>query len=200
MKIAFITLILVCLYGCSSDNKKPHLEHWLKLDSIINPQACDTLLKAKWDTSVYHKKNNLKPGQYFRILEDLDFDNGNWAAIIVVEHAFRWTWTDSNYFPQSGYYILTDTSKLKSMQRDWVVKYLGADCCTDDFRMYFLRNNKLVFGTGIISDGGEGFQNSIYGYTPLKEERILRKYYGYFSLCKKDFKGVGGFRYNQTSP
>lgn len=198
MRTILIILTFTLLYSCKSDNKRQDPR---KLeDSITTSLLCDTLFNSEWDTTIYPITKNLKPGEYFRILEGLNFDSGEWIALIKVEHGFRWTWPDSNYLSKQGYYILTDKSILKSMQNDWTVKYLGADCCTDDFCIYFIRNNKFVFATGIISDGEEGFQNPIYGFTPLKKGKTLREYYKHFHPCSIDKDETGGFRANKTSP
>jgi hypothetical protein len=184
MKTILILLPIIFLYSCKSDNKKQvvrQVNYSIKVTTL-----CDTLFNLEWDTTIYSVRNKLKRGQYFKLLDGLNFDNGEWIALIRIEHGFRWTWTDSNYFSMKGYYILTDKNILKSMQNSWTVKYLGADCCTDDFCIYFIRNNKFVLGTGIISDGEEGFQNSIYGYTPLKVGNTLRVFYKYFRPCKVD--------------
>ena len=169
-------------------------------DSVKGYNLCDSLINLEWDTTIYSAQKHLKPGQYFKFLDGLNFDSGEWIAVIKIDHGFRWTWTDSNYFSKKGYYILTDKNILKSIQNSWTAKYLGVDCCTEDFCIYFIRNKKFVLATGMISDGVEGFQNSIYGFTPIKEGNTFKEFYKYFRPCNLDNDKLGGFRLKKTSP
>ncbi|MFH0896064.1 MAG: hypothetical protein V2A54_16650 [Bacteroidota bacterium] len=172
--ISVLVLIFSCNNGENKDKKNTSQNHQVSQ----NKSLCDSIKNLKDYTPLVDAP--IKKNSTFKVLRMLNFNEGKWFAVLDCDQN---VYLDSTFLLKKGMYLMNDLNVLKKMQIDWEVKYIGADCCTPDMNIYFFKNGKLFYESGILK-GNEGFQNGVYGWTPVKKNGIIGQYLKTFTLCK----------------
>jgi hypothetical protein len=114
----------------------------------------------------------VRKGEIVSPLKQLDFKKGRWVAYLVIAPA---DYGDLN--PAIGKISCLwseDAELFRSMQEQWNFKYTGGDLATVSSALYFVRDGKIEFESGIVIDKErEGLQGSEYGWLEPVEKHVL---------------------------
>lgn len=117
---------------------------------------------------------NYSKGDTVYLLENCDFDTGDWTAYIVFNR------DDSNRDVRAlafKVYRSDDIQLLKQMKAEWVFDCTGSDIATVQSEILFYQNGELKYRSCIVLDKGfEGFQSPQCGWISSKKEKLLYKY------------------------
>lgn len=108
-------------------------------------------------------------------LKSFDFDDGDWAVYVNFD-PYDLAGLPSS-IPKAIGLKSTDKSLMKHIQRTWRFTYTGSDMATITSAIYFVRNGKLVFDSGIdINAAIEGLQGPEYGWIEPDDKNALSNY------------------------
>lgn len=111
--------------------------------SSINPWS---IYLSTSEVSINSK--NFQKGDTIQVLENYNFDNGDWRAYILIEPE------DSDNFskelPKGRILKTTDKELLKRMQKDWKFIYIGGDFATVQSRLIIYKDDNIVFQSNIV--------------------------------------------------
>ncbi len=113
----------------------------------------------------------IRKGQIVNPMQQLDFGNGEWVAYLVINRA---DYEDLNpAIRKVSCFKSGDVELFKEMQKKWNCRYTGGDSATVASGIYFLRDGKIEFESGIVIDRDrEGLQGE-YGWLEPVEQRIM---------------------------
>lgn len=108
-------------------------------------------------------QQDLKKNDNINLFADLDFDNGNWKAYLVLSS------DDFEYLNSSVHKAscleTTDKQVLKAMQSNWKFRYTEGEISSVGSTILIFKDNKLMFKSGIVLDNyREGLQCQNYGW------------------------------------
>jgi hypothetical protein len=118
------------------------------------------------------KTGTFTKGETFSPLKSFDFDSGDWTVYLCLSH---------DDFPELHPSVTraigfksTDIDLLKKAQESWRFTYSGGDMATVTSEIYFVRDGKLVFKTGIVIDKSiEGLQSQEFGWVEPKAKNAI---------------------------
>lgn len=152
----FITLTLVALFTA------------LWAVSLITGYTLVLLLN---DPGLYITDVAVKKGETVRVLKDLNFEEGNWTAYLVLGND---DWVNSKDYDRNCYRV-RDKAILNQFKNAWEMEITSGDVATVTSYIIFLKDGSPVWKAGVIinDDGLEGFQSSALGWVrPMKKGAI----------------------------
>ena len=157
MTSKYIYLIIICLLLYS-------LSQFTGYSTIVFP-----ISKYKFQP---HKSP--QRGQIVNPLSDFDFGNGKWTVYLEISPSdFR----NLNPLVTKATCLKTsDIQLLREMKKNWNFRYSGGDVATVNSTIYFVKNGRLVFESGIVIDKNmEGLQGEEYGWLEPIGKKALSK-------------------------
>jgi hypothetical protein len=118
----------------------------------------------------------IKKGQIVKPLQGLDFGKGKWVAYLVIVPA---DYSDLNpMFKKVSCYRSEDAGLFNRMKNKWNFISTSGDVATVSSALYFVRDGKIEFESGIVLDKNrEGLQNGEYGWLePVEQQVFLRAF------------------------
>lgn len=114
----------------------------------------------------------IKKGQIVNPLQQLDFEKGKWAVYLVIASADRGDLNPA--FKKASCYWSDDVELFNRMKNTWNFISTSGDVATVSSALYFVRDGKIEFESGIVLDKNrEGLQGSEYGWLEPVEQQIL---------------------------
>jgi hypothetical protein len=121
----------------------------------------------------------IKKGQIVNPLQRLDFEKGKWAAYLVVNPADRGDLNPA--FKKASCYRSDDVELFNRMKKKWDFTYTSGDVATVSSALYFVRDGKIEFESGIVLDKNrEGLQNGEYGWLEPVVQQVLSGHLRHF--------------------
>ncbi len=121
----------------------------------------------------------LKKGQIVNPLQRMDFKSGNWVACLVI--------VPSDYrnlhpaFKKVTCFKSDDLELFERMKKKWNFVYTAGDVATVQSAIFFLKDGKIEFESGIVIDKNwEGLQDGEYGWLEPVEEHALSDHLKHF--------------------
>ncbi len=114
-------------------------------------------------------------GEIAAPLRGLNFDDGDWAAYIVLDY---YDYRELRGELRRNCLKLADREGLKRLQRELVGKYTGADVATVTSRLIFRRNGKVVYSSGIVLSGRNllGLETREWGWLQPEDPRVSLRF------------------------
>lgn len=114
----------------------------------------------------------IKKGQIVSPLQRFDFEKGKWVAYLVINPA---DYEDLNpAFKKISCYKSEDAELFNRMKKKWNFIYTSGDVATVSSAIYFVRDGKIEFESGIVIEKKrEGLQGSEYGWLEPVEQHVL---------------------------
>jgi hypothetical protein len=132
-------------------------------------------LLAHEETFTGSDQKEFVKGDIVSPLDGLDFDHGEWAAYIVL--------SATDFDRLKGRFSrnclkLTDRETMKKMRDEWKMIYTGGDWATVESHIIFLKDDEVVFSSGIVlSEGGtEALQNRYFGGIEPQSKGVMWEY------------------------
>ena len=114
----------------------------------------------------------IKKGERVNPLQRLDFEKGKWVAYLVIAPADRGDLNPA--FRKASCYRSDDAGLFNRMKKKWDFTYTAGDAATVSSVIYFLRDGKIEFVSGIVLDKNrEGLQDNEYGWLEPVEQHVL---------------------------
>jgi hypothetical protein len=121
----------------------------------------------------------MKKGQIVNPLQRLDFEKGKWVAYLVIASADRGDLNPA--FKKASCYRSEDTGLFNRMKKKWNFAYTFGDVATVSSALYFVRDGKIEFESGIVLDKNrEGLQGGEYGWLEPVEQEVLSDHLRHF--------------------
>jgi hypothetical protein len=118
-------------------------------------------------------------GQTLNVLNGLDLNQGAWKVYLVID-SDDWTRLPAE-IPRRSCLVLSDLSTIKDMKTAWRFRISGGDTATVTSAIYFVRDGKVQWQSGIVLDQErEGLQSSALGWLEPLELGVIRQYAKYF--------------------
>lgn len=157
------------------------------------------------DKIFYINNNRYEANDTISFFEFFDLKNGDWTFILHAPYAmgesqYMKELNDDAYFDEimnnltygfyninlKTFYAQLEGEKLIEESRNIKVVLSGGDMTTAYLHLYLVRNDTIVFQTGLFAGNKEGFQNQYLGWTEISKKNTLIDFLKAFKPINKE--------------